>query len=321
MDLRRFPSDIMAALRSQRGHNVLVFLTFLAIATVLWWVLALNDEDQRDVRLPVRITNVPDTVTIISKVPDNIGVSLRTRGSQLLKLTLGRIPTAQIDFRAFRTGDVIRLTDADLKAIARASLDGASIIVVSPDSLNLAYTTDPGRPVPVTVDAVVTHGPRATITGKPHMSVDSVMLFTLSRADNVASVATEPVRITSLNETVTRRLRVIAPPGTRVVPDSIDVTFEVEPLIFKTRKVAVEPINVPLGHKLITFPAQVEVSYMVPVSVYKSSEPRLRVVADYRNIDRSAHSRNMRIRLVDVSPAFSNVQLASDSVEYIIENL
>lgn len=321
MDLRRFPSDIMAALRSQRGHNVLVFLTFLAIATVLWLVLALNDEDQRDVRLPVRITNVPDTVTIISKVPDNIGVSLRTRGSQLLKLTLGRIPTAQIDFRAFRTGDVIRLTDADLKAIARASLDGASIIVVSPDSLNLAYTTDPGRPVPVTVDAVVTPGPRATITGKPHMSVDSVMLFTLSRADNVASVATEPVRITSLNETVTRRLRVIAPPGTRVVPDSIDVTFEVEPLIFKTRKVAVEPINVPLGHKLITFPAQVEVSYMVPVSVYKSSEPRLRVVADYRNIDRSAHSRNMRIRLVDVSPAFSNVQLASDSVEYIIENL
>ena len=173
----------------------------------------------------------------------------------------------------------------------------------------------------MTVDAVVTPGPRATITGKPHMSVDSVMLFTLSRADNVASVATEPVRITSLNETVTRRLRVIAPPGTRVVPDSIDVTFEVEPLIFKTRKVAVEPINVPLGHKLITFPAQVEVSYMVPVSVYKSSEPRLRVVADYRNIDRSAHSRNMRIRLVDVSPAFSNVQLASDSVEYIIETL
>ncbi|MDO4319430.1 MAG: hypothetical protein Q4C34_02530 [Bacteroidales bacterium] len=321
MNLRRLPEDIMAALRSQRGHNVLVFLAFLAVSTILWWVLALNDEDQCDVRLPVRVTNVPDTVTIISKIPDNIGVSLRTRGSQLLKLTLGRVPTAEIDFRVYRNGNAVRLTDADLKAIARQTLDGASIVVVSPDTLNLAFTTRPGQATPVEIDAVVSPGPRATLTGKPRLSADSVMVFSLNRTDNIISVTTEPIRITSLNETATRRVRIIAPPATRVVPDSIDVTFDVEPLIFKTRKVAIDPVNVPLGHKLITFPAQIEVSYMVPVSVYKSSEPRLRVVADYRSIDRSKPSRNMRIKLVDVSPTLSNVQLASDSVEYIIENL
>lgn len=321
MDLHRLPADIMAALRSQRGHNVLVFLAFLAISTILWWVLALNDEDQCDVRLPVRITNVPDTVTVITKVPDNIGVSLRTRGTQLLKLTLGRIPTAEIDFRLYRNGNALRLTDADLKAIARQALDGASIIVVSPDTLSLAFTTRPGQATPVEVDAVVSPGPRATLTGRPRLSADSVMVFSLRRTDNITSVVTEPIRITSLNESATRRVRVIAPPGTRVVPDSIDVTFDVEPLILKNRRVPIEPVNVPLGHRLITFPAQIDVSYMVPVSVYKSAEPHLRVVADYQSIDRSKASRNMRIRLVDVSPALSNVQLTADSVEYIIENL
>lgn len=311
----------MAALQSRRGHNVLIFLAFLAVSTILWWVLALNDEDQCDVRLPVRLTHVPDSVTIISKVPQSLSVSLRTRGSQLLKLNFGRIPTANIDFRVYRTGSAVRLTDADLKAVARAALDGASVIVVSPDTLSLAYTTHSGQAVPIDVDCVVTPGPRAALSGSPKLSTDSVLIYSLGRTDNITSVVTEPVRITSLNETATRRVRLMAPPGTRLVPDSVDITFQVEPLIFKTRKVNIETVNVPLGRKLITFPAQVEVRYMMPMSVYKSSDPRLRVIADYKTIDRSKPSRMMRLKLVDVSESLSNVQLATDSIEYIIENL
>ena len=83
----------------------------------------------------------------------------------------------------------------------------------------------------------------------------------------------------------------------------------------------VEPVNVPDGLRLITFPSQVEVVYMISVSDYKNSEPRMRVIADYNQIGRSRSTRNMRLRLTDVSPTLRNVQLASDSAEYIIEHL
>lgn len=319
MQLSKIPRDIVAALHSQRGHNILVFMVFLLIATILWWVMALNDSDQCDVRMPLRLSNVPDTVTVITAVPPSVAISLQTRGSQLLKLNMGRVPTLNIDFRAYKTGNTVRLTAADLKSLARSALDGADIIVVSPDTLSLTFTTNRGIRVPVRPDVVATPGPQSTIVGRPSCSPDTISLYTAGHGTTATSVQTEPLRMSGLNETTTRRLAVLAPAGCRAIPDSVDVTIDIEPLIFKTRKVRIETSHVPPGRKLILFPAQVDVRYMVPVSIYKKTEPRLRVVADYRDIDRSASM--MPLRLTDVPERLQNVQLATDSVEYIIETL
>lgn len=311
---------VNVAIHSRRGHNVLVFAVFLCIAALLWCVIALNDEAQTDIRMPVNITHVPDSVTIVSQVPQSMSVSLQSRGSQLLKLSWGRVPDFNIDFRLYRQGDVLRLSDTDLKAIARSSLDGSNIIVVSPDSLSLAFTCQPPVVLPVNPDYTVTPGPQATISGTPHLSSDSVKVYTIGRLrGSVEAITTEPIRLNSLNETTTRRVRLIPPANSRVIPDSIDVTVEVEPLIFKTRKVRIESVNVPHGNKLITFPAQVEVMYMIPASDYKTAEPHIRVTADYRTI--SHNSRMVKLRVAEASDNLQNVHLAVDSAEYIIERL
>ena len=91
-----------------------------------------------------------------------------------------------------------------------------------------------------------------------------------------------------------------------------------EPLIFKSRKVVIEPVNVPDDIKLITFPAQIDVFYMVPLSEYKSGESHFRVVADYRTIKRN-ESTNVKLQLLNVPPKYQNVYLSADSAEYIIE--
>ena len=240
----------------------------------------------------------------------------------MLKLTWGKVPNFNIDFRVFRSDGALRLTDTDLKAIARSAIDGANIIIVSPDSLNLAFTSQPPVVMPVNPDYIVTPGPQATISGTPRLSADSVKVYSIGRLpSSIEAITTEPIRFNSLNETTTKRVKLIAPPGSRVIPDSIDVTIDVEPLIFKTRKVAVEAINVPDGQKLITFPAQVDVMYMIPVSDYKTSEPRIRVTADYRSISASSSSRMIRLRIAEASDNLQNVHLAVDSAEYIIEKL
>ncbi len=156
--------------------------------------------------------------------------------------------------------------------------------------------------------------------GRPVFSPDSVTIYSVGSAGSgLNAIATEPIRLSGLNATTTVRVRLVTPPRTRAIPDSVDVTFRVEPLIVKTRRVVIEPVNVPAGIKLITFPAQVNVSYMLPASIYKHSSPQFRVVADYRQIDRSAPTHNMRLRLVDVDENLQNVYLSTDSAEYIIE--
>lgn len=321
MTIKEVYTKILAALKSRVGHNVMVFSVFLVISALLWWVTILNEDSQADVRMPVTVTHVPDSVTIVSEIPKSISVSLKAKGTSLLQLGWGRVPVFNIDFRQYRVGNAIRLSDPDLKAIARNALGGGEVSVVVPDPLKLAFTTSSPVVLPVHADYIATPGPQATIVGKPVLSADSVKVFSAGRLHSgIEAVTTEPLRLSGLTQITTQRVKIIPPANSRVIPDSVDVTINVEPLILKTRKVPVETVNVPHGQKLITFPSQVEVMYMIPVSAYKSTDPVIRVQADYNTI-RHTGSRMINLKVTEASDNLRNVHLANDSAEYIIEHL
>ncbi len=323
MGIKEQFGKLMAAVRSRRGRDALMFLLFLTISAVLWLVLSLNEEEQFDVRLPMKITHVPDSVTLISPGPEALNVSLRARGTQVIKMLAGSKPTVNIDFRAYRSNGLLHLSSTELKALARTTAGGSQVSVVYPDSLVIPYTTHPGFSMPLNIDYKVTVGPQSALNGRPRLSADSVKVFMapgVAIPDNYNAVTTEPIRLTGLSESETRRVRLIGPAGSRVIPDSIDVSFDVEPLIFKSRKVVIEPVNVPAGTKLITFPAQIDVFYMVPMSAYVKSDPHFRIVADYKRINPHNPSKMMKLTLRDVPSNLQNVHLSVDSAEYIIEH-
>ncbi len=323
MGIKEQFGKLMAAVRSRRGRDALMFLLFLTISAVLWLVLSLNEEEQFDVRLPMKITHVPDSVTLISPGPEALNVSLRARGTQVIKMLAGSKPTVNIDFRAYRSNGLLHLSSTELKALARTTAGGSQVSVVYPDSLVIPYTTHPGFSMPLNIDYKVTVGPQSALNGRPRLSADSVKVFMapgVAIPDNYNAVTTEPIRLTGLSESETRRVRLIGPTGSRVIPDSIDVSFDVEPLIFKSRKVVIEPVNVPEGTKLITFPAQIDVFYMVPMSAYVKSDPHFRIVADYKRINPHNPSKMMKLTLRDVPSNLQNVHLSVDSAEYIIEH-
>lgn len=313
----------IAALHSPRGRNALMFLLFILISATLWCVMSLNEEEQRDIRMPLKITHIPDSVTLIATGPEALNVSVNARGTQMMKMTMGSTPTVNADFRAYSSQGSFRLSNADLKALVRNSLGGSQVSVVYPDSLTLPYTTYAGTLLPIKADCKVTTGPQAAIVGKPRLSVDSVKVYTapgyeLPERYN-AAISTEALRLTGIVKSITQRVKLIAPPHSRVIPDSVDISFEVEPMIFKSRKAVIEPVNVPSGIKLITFPAQIDVFFMMPMSTYTRKNVQFRVVADYRSINRASNSHMVKLKLLDVPDYLHNVQLSADSAEYIIE--
>ncbi len=306
------------ALRSPRGRDAMMFFVFIIISTILWMVLSLNGDKQYDVRMPVRITHIPDSVTLISKGPDALGVSLTSKGTQVIKMALGNTPTVNVDFRAFRSGNALHLTSTDLKGLVRNASGGSQVSVVYPDTLSIPFTTHEGFKLPIVADYKVSAGPQSTITSRPRLSADSARVYMAANElpESFNSITTEPIRLLGIDETVHRRVKLLGPVGSRIIPDSIDIIFEVERLIFKNRKVVIEPINVPKGIKLITFPAQTEVHYMVPMSLYRQSDAHFRVVADYHTISPSG---KVKLTITNVPDQFHNVSLATDSAEYIIE--
>ena len=96
------------------------------------------------------------------------------------------------------------------------------------------------------------------------------------------SVITEPIVLNDVTSSQTLKVALLVPPGSRAVPDSVDVYIDVEPLVAKSREIEIQAVNVPPGYNLVLSPRQVEVYYMVPMSIYKraDSDPKFTIEAD-----------------------------------------
>lgn len=314
--------DINRSLRSPQGKNAITFLVFLLISAVLWIVMQLNEETQRDLSCPVTITNVPDSMVRISPMPEVFNVSVRGQGTQLIKYLWHQRPQMAIDYRQYKSGNKVVFSEAALRAFFRNMVGGScQILSVTPDSLSVTFTSQPGVRLPVTVDAHVTPAPHYVITGGVKSLIDSVTLYSANGLDTVyRALSTKPITLTDVRKSMIVRVPVRVPRGMRSIPDSVDLSIDVEPLISKTRKVSVTPLNVPKGMKLITVPQQVEIYYMVPMDVYKKNEtePKFRVVVDYNDIKNPTQEK-VPVKLAYAPRELLNVFVSADSVDYILE--
>ena len=71
-------------------HDAVLFLIFVAISALFWFILALNDSAQDNFNVKIQITNVPDTVTFISDIPEKVHVSVRDKGTNLWRSGIDR---------------------------------------------------------------------------------------------------------------------------------------------------------------------------------------------------------------------------------------
>lgn len=307
-------------LRSRKGKNAITFLVFLVISTVLWVVMAINEDTQSDLRCHLSIVNVPDSVTRISALPPTLSVNVRTRGTTLLRHMFSKNIDLKVDYRQYAQANRIHFNDASLKSFLRNRLGGATqVISVSPDTILVSFTANRGVMVPVKVDAHVMPGPQFAVNGKARPLTDSVMVYAVNAADaNIKSISTEPIVLNDVRSSQTLRVALRTSKNVRAVPDSVDVHIDVEPLVAKSRMVKVTPVNVPQGYRLITVPSEVEVYYMVPMSIYKSadSNPNFSIRADYGSV---AESGKIAVTLNSAPKDFLNVFVDVDSVDFILE--
>lgn len=315
-------NKIRELLNSRNGRNTLTFLVFLAIATLFWFLMSLNDEIQRDYELPVTIDGLPQDITLLSSHGETpvVNVSIRDKGANHLSKQFLKSPTLKIDYRDFNNTENNRLTlgESQLNTSIRQMFGStATIVTQSPDSLSIAYTTLPPVKVPVILKSNITPKPQYTISGPIKSSADSVLIFSATPvAGKINALFTDPIQIDGISDTTTVVARLQIPAGCRAVPDEIKVTIPVEPLISKTFTINVEPINVPDGTSMVTFPSTVSFTCLIPMSLFNSAGYPLKAYADYTK--RTDNTIPLEMSLIPDN--YLNGALAPRSVEYILEN-
>lgn len=321
IDLREIYIKLKEDLRSTKGRNVLTFLVFLVISTVFWLMLALNDEVQQDYKLPIQLVGFPEDVTILSGDVETLDVTVKDKGSTLAKFNWGNTPVLKLNYDEFSHSRQYHLlyTGSQLSSALRGIFgSSSSIVAMRPDSLDLNYTTFQGVPVALTIDAEVHTQPQFIAYGEPYCDVDSVMLYSNMKGRfSVHSVSTLPISLSELNDTASVVAQIEAPEGMRVIPSSVTVKIPVEPLVSKTRKITLDTRNVPSNSRLVTFPAVVEVTYLLPKSLYNSDNHPIKA---YVNFDGSPKTKSLQVKLSGVPSYYKGVTINPADVEFVIEH-
>lgn len=309
-----------AAMRASGSlHNLAVFLIFVMVSALFWFVLALNDNVQDSFDVRVELSNVPDSVTFITEPPATLHVSVRDKGTVLLRSGMLHQPTVHFNFKDYASGGVFRMSRTDLLAAMKSAFGNtAQIASMSVDSLRLPYTTAKGRRVPVVVVADVMPSPGYVISGVAPVSHSSVLVYSNSQLiDTLNRVYTTRIVRRDLSESTEVTVQLNQIPEVRMIPDRIKVKIGVEPLVSKESLVNVTAINVPAGESLLLFPSKVSVKYFVPMSRFGDDDAHVEVIVDYDDILR-IHSNRLPLQLGQVGGGLFNVELKADSVEYTL---
>lgn len=300
-------------------HDTVLFLVFVAVATLFWIILALNDSAQDSFNVKVSIVNCPDTVTFISDIPEKIHVTVRDKGTTLWRNHY-RHPSINVNFKDYASKGILNFSHNDLQTALKSVFgSGAQIISLSVDSIYLDYTTAKGRRIPIVIDASATTTSGNVIEGNPKAKPSYVLVYGEKRiTDTIHKVYTEAVRLTDLSETtsVTTRLRRIE--GVRIIPSSVMLTFPVERLVRKETPVSIDVVNVPKGESLLLFPSKVPVEYYVAMSRLGDDDDRsIRLTVDYNSIEKEKGSK-LPVRITSYPEHLLNFSLKTDSVEFTI---
>lgn len=319
MSIFRHNSFLRAMRAPGRIHDLCVYAGFVLVAAVFWCILTLNEDAQTDFDVRVKIAGMPDSVTLITDPPKVIHVNVRDRGSHLLRLLLLHDSEIRLDFKEFASDGKFSVSPKAMLTHIRAIFGkGATLSIISDDSISVPYTTVPGKYVPVRIDADISPALGKVVSHNLRSSTRKVKVFAVKGIiDTLSYVSTMPIERRDVSDSFTVNVQLKSIKGVRMEPSSVKVTVPIEPLENRRALVSIRQINVPTGQSLILFPDKTEINYLVPMSRGNVSPAAFNVTADYRSIT-SPSAQRMPIKISGVPQGVTGATLTTDSVEFTI---
>ena len=314
--------ELKEFLSSSKGRDILLYLVFVVISFAFWAILSLNNLIQDNYKVMFRITGIPQGVTMINDYPREFNVTVKNNGYVLLKYMIGDNPEITVDFKEYANGNgqmlISRQEMEDMLVTEFGS--GTSIVSFSPESLSIKYTSLPGKKVPVEIYGDYVANFQYVVNGEIVAVPDSVTIY--SDAGNLSAinkVRTEKIISRNLTDSLYVKIAIQNIKDVRAVPDSVDVMIPVEPLVTKRSSIPVIVKNLPENVSVVVFPSYVQVSYLLPMSLYNDRlDDKFEASVDYGDIQ--GNNAKLPVRIEIAPEIYQNIQLETDSVEYVIEN-
>lgn len=306
---------------TQQGKEIITFLGFVVLATGIWFILAINDNREDVVQIPIELTNLPEEAVLLQDMPSYVEARIRDKGAALLSYDINGIKPIKIDFvRHSNNKDAITLSNSAIIEYTRRQLSATTAINdIAPDSIRIAYTCEKGRRVPLSISAEITTSPFCTLSDSVYITTDSATLYgKTAQTSRVTRLYTEDIVVQNISDTAYIRARIKSPEGTRVIPDSVTIVIPVEEYTTKTFSVPIVIGGVPQGYTVMTFPSHVTITCNIPMSKYATTVGNDFLIGSTYATIQEAPGAYAAIELLNAPQFVHNITLSTDSVEYVI---
>lgn len=248
-------------------RDVLTFLLFVVIATLVWYGHAM--QSVRNTRVPVLIqyTGKPDAIGLKAPgLPDTVMIEVRDAGARLN--TYHRDPLhLTIDLHSYIHGEKGRIyipSDALRRSISDILQGTSRLIETQPEDITCDFFTEQEKSVLLVFRGDLKTANEYQIIGQPTLARKRMKIFgdekTLSAID---TLYTEPQDLSEVSDTMRVRCAIEVPQGVRAEEDSVELCIIAERFTEKKFTIPVHIKGVPEGYHIRLFPKEVEVSVRV----------------------------------------------------------
>lgn len=304
------------------NKEFLVFLCFLAVSTAFWFLTTLNDTYEKEVKVPITISDVPQNIVITEPLPDSIRVTLRDKGFNLLKYIFKEnIRPLRLPFSAYaKDKNKGNVTQSELHKLLRPRLNESTVIVsVKAEHWDFYYCHGNKKRIPILINGNISTKQNYYIS-RCSLTPDSVTVLAEAEAlDTIKAAYTDVVNIEDLDESTTQEVPLLRIKGAKLETQQTSMSLIVDQLTEEVIKVPVKTVNVPEGISLKTFPAQVEIRVAVGVRNSGIVKPELfHVVADYNELPASPDDK-LYLKIVSQPRGIVKAFMKQNTVDYLIE--
>lgn len=309
---------------SNLNKQFLIFLFFLFLSSIFWLIMTLNGTYEKEIKIPVRVNNIPKNVVLTSASNDTVRVVVRDYGWTILSYLLDSqyLGTIHVNFRNYDKGNGRgTVSSGDTKRLVEQRLDLSSkIVTIKPERIEFSYNNGEYKRVPVRWTGRIMPDQLYFISQVVY-EPDSIDVYaSRQKLDSIQVVYTEPLNHVNFRDSLIINCKLSHPNDVKVVPNRVNIAFYTDVLTEATIDgVPIQCLNIPEGKVLRTFPAKAKIHFVAGANRIRTLHPDdFTVVADYREIMQQP-SDKCNIYLHVIPHGISRATLDAQKVDYLIE--
>ncbi|MGE4586654.1 MAG: hypothetical protein AB7D05_04865 [Mangrovibacterium sp.] len=312
----------------RNNKKLVAYLVFVGIATIFWFLNALNKQYSVELTFPVKYTNWPKGRILVSDPPREFVLRVNSFGFTLLRYKLSMAFSPLIfNVNVFTSGKIESSDRSTFKIATRPFINRLSsqvsnelkITGIYPDTLVFRFEQVVSRLVKVQPVVSYTLKRQHFLNGKIITVPDSVRVSGPgSLVDTLSFVASVPRHFKEINHSMQQQISLAGIKQLEYSTGKVMLEIPVEEYTEKQLQIPVTVRNLPADTRINLFPEKVNLSFMIGLSRFREVTPEdFLVTVSFADILQQKDL--LELKLEKQPPFIQSVSIFPEQIEYLIE--